>query len=57
MKSEKGKAQLGKLEIRNIYATSDGTCSFEEIKETCRRSLAAAMELLIRDIKNVKMSS
>lgn len=56
-KSEKGKAQLGNLGIRNIYATSDGTCSFEEIKETCRRSLTDTMNSLIRDIKNVKISS
>lgn len=56
LKSPKGKARLGKLGIRSVYATSDGTCSLEEIKETCRGSLAATMELLIRDIKNVKMS-
>lgn len=55
MKTGEGKKQLENLGIRKVYAASDGTGSFEDIKESCRRDLADVMELVAEDIKKYKI--
>lgn len=51
MKTEEGINQLDNLGIRKVYAASDGAGSFEDIKSSCRRDLACAIDIVISDIK------
>lgn len=50
MKTTEARRRLNDVGIRKVYPASDGSGRFEEITESCRRDLEAAVGCMINDI-------